>query len=124
MECNPAQLNQVIMNVLLNAIQSIKNIGTITISTEHQTDDFVLIRIKDTGQGIPEALLSRIFDPFFTYGKTGATGLGLVISHGIIQEHHGTIQIDSQEGKGTTVSLRLPITQFGNQHENTVNPRF
>ncbi len=119
-ECYPAQLNQVIMNLMLNAIQSIKNIGTITIQTEHETDDFVLIRIKDTGTGIPKVLQSRVFDPFFTYGKTGSTGLGLAISHSIIEEHRGEIQIQSQEAKGTTVTLRLPTTQFGSQHESTI----
>jgi len=112
MEGYPGQLNQVFMNLLLNAIQAIPNIGTISISTEYENNNFVKIIVKDTGKGIPESYQPKIFDPFFTYGKSGSTGLGLAISHSIIEQHRGEIKVESQENKGTSFIIRLPITQY------------
>ncbi len=107
--CNIGQLNQVFMNLLMNAAQSIPERGDITIETGTH-EDCVEIRISDTGVGIPPQDVSRIFDPFFTTKEIGrGTGLGLSISHGIIQEHNGTIEVKSEIGKGTTFVVRLPI---------------
>jgi len=107
--CNPGQLNQVFMNLLVNAAQAIPEHGDVTIETARD-DDHVVIRIADTGKGIGPEHLSRLFDPFFTTKEVGkGTGLGLSISHGIIQKHHGNITVESEPGKGTTFTVRLPI---------------
>ncbi len=110
--CNPGQLNQVFMNLLVNASHAIEERGTITISTE-ATDAEVLIRISDTGCGINPDVLPFIFDPFFTTKDVGkGTGLGLSISHGIIEDHGGVIQVESEPGQGTTFTVRLPIQEY------------
>jgi len=111
--CNPGKLNQVFMNLLVNAAQAIEERGEITIETQAD-DGFVVARISDTGRGIPPEQLSRIFDPFFTTKRVGeGTGLGLSISHGIIREHHGSIEVESEVGKGTTFTIRLPVDGVG-----------
>jgi len=110
-ECLPSELNQVFMNVLMNAGQAIKEHGVITLSTGC-ADDHVWIAIGDDGEGIPEDVLPRIFDPFFTTKPVGTgTGLGLAISYGIITKHHGKIQITSVPGEGTLFRIELPIRQ-------------
>ena len=107
--CNIGQLNQVFMNLLINAVQAIPERGDITIETGVQGDQ-VEIRISDTGTGMPPERLSKIFDPFFTTKDVGkGTGLGLAISHGIIKDHNGTIEVTSEVGKGTAFLIRLPI---------------
>ncbi|MEZ4777174.1 MAG: ATP-binding protein [Bacteroidia bacterium] len=104
----PGKINQVLMNVLDNAIQAMPNGGTITLTTLKKGQN-VEIRIKDTGTGIPKEIQNRIFEPFFTTKDVGeGTGLGLSISHGIIQQHNGSINVESQEGKGTEVIISLP----------------
>jgi len=110
-ECIPSELNQVFMNVLMNAGQAIKERGVITLSTGC-SDDHVWIVIGDDGEGIPEDVLPRIFDPFFTTKPIGTgTGLGLAISYGIITKHHGKIQITSAPGEGTLLRIELPVRQ-------------
>ncbi len=110
-ECLPAQLNQVFLNILINAAQSLESQGTITIKTQ-QKDNTVIITISDTGLGIPENLLGKIFDPFFTTKEVGkGTGLGLSLSYGIIKKHHGKITVNSELGKGSAFSIYLPIWQ-------------
>ena len=110
LECNPGKLNQVFMNLIINASQAIDDQGTITINTYQQNDNIV-ISIADTGSGIAKENLSKLFDPFFTTKPVGTgTGLGLSISHGIIEEHHGTIEVASELGKGTTFTITLPLT--------------
>ena len=107
------QVNQVIMNLLTNAIQAIEEKGEITITTEClKHAQAIKIVITDTGKGIPEADQSHIFEPFFTTKEVGkGTGLGLSISYGIIQKHQGTIEVDSREGEGTTFRIVMPLTQ-------------
>jgi len=107
------QVNQVIMNLLTNAIQAIEEKGKITITTKClKPEQAIKIMITDTGKGIPEADQSHIFEPFFTTKEVGkGTGLGLSISYGIIQKHHGTIEVDSREGRGTTFRIVMPLTQ-------------
>ena len=107
--CYPGQLNQVYVNLLINAVQAIKDKGTITITT-FRKNDHVHIRIKDTGVGIPKELLGRIFDPGVTTKGVGVgTGLGLSICYQIIEDHHGKILVESQVGKGTTFTVVLPM---------------
>jgi signal transduction histidine kinase len=102
-------LEQVFMNLILNAVQAIRGGGAITIRTE-VLDERCSIRVEDTGCGIPTSVLPRIFDPFFTTKGTGeGTGLGLSVSLGIIERHGGTIQVDSEVGKGSIVTIWLPM---------------
>jgi signal transduction histidine kinase len=108
-ECNVAQLNQVFMNLLVNAAQAMREQGTITIRTSCQGDS-ACIAVTDTGAGIPEEILGRIFDPFFTTKPQGqGTGLGLSISHGIVEHHRGRIDVQSQPGQGSTFTVVLPL---------------
>ena len=110
-ECIPSQLNQVFMNLLVNAAQAIQEHGKITLRTR-QEGDKVRIEIADTGCGIPQEIINRIFDPFFTTKPVGTgTGLGLSITHGIIRKHNGRIDVSSEPGKGTTFSITIPIHQ-------------
>lgn len=108
-----SQLKQVFLNILLNSVQAMPNGGTITISTAEiirQKSRFVYITISDTGIGIPEEELPRVFDPFYTTKETG-TGLGLAIAYGIVSKHGGELEIESAAGgpvSGTTVRIRLP----------------
>lgn len=107
--CLPAQLNQVFMNLLLNAAQAIKAKGTITISTG-ATDDQVWVAISDNGSGITPEHINHLFEPFFTTKPVGeGIGLGLSVSQKIIQNHHGKIEVDSTVDRGTTFRVILPI---------------
>lgn len=107
--CFPNRLNQVFLNLLVNAIQSIKGNGTITLSTSRVGGN-VHVRIADTGGGIPEANLHRIFDPGFTTKGVGVgTGLGLSICYQIIADHRGEIRVESRVGQGTAFTVILPI---------------
>ncbi|MBI4042909.1 MAG: hypothetical protein HY391_05480 [Deltaproteobacteria bacterium] len=107
--CYPGQLNQVWMNLLTNAIQAIEGRGTVTISTEALENE-VRVTLSDTGHGIPEEILPKIFDPFFTTKGMGkGTGLGLTISYGIVRQHGGNMLVSSEGGKGTTVTVTLPL---------------
>jgi signal transduction histidine kinase len=110
-ECLPAQLNQVLLNLLVNAAQAIEQQGTITIRTSADAGE-VHIAISDTGCGIAPENLNRVFDPFFTTKPVGTgTGLGLSITYSIVRKHHGRIEVDSEPGKGTTFRVILPIRQ-------------
>ncbi|NUN68505.1 MAG: HAMP domain-containing protein [Bacteroidetes bacterium] len=113
-ECFPAQYNQVILNLLTNAAQAIEGQGTITIRTykEPGNPDMAVVKISDTGKGIPRENLSKIFEPFFTTKKVGeGTGLGLSISYKIIEKHGGSIKVESEVGRGTDFFVRIPVVQ-------------
>ena len=109
-ECYAGQLNQVWMNLLVNAAQAIGDSrGEVSINTSSDGDR-ALVRISDTGNGIEPEHLNRIFDPFFTTKPVGeGTGLGLSISHGIILRHGGTLTVESSPGRGATFSVTLPL---------------
>ncbi|XEA93254.1 ATP-binding protein [Xanthomonas sp. DAR 80977] len=110
-ECLPSELNQVYMNLLLNAGQAIGERGTIVVSTGQDGEE-VWIEFKDSGAGIPADLLQRIFDPFFTTKPVGSgTGLGLSISYGIINKHHGRIDVISSVGEGSSFRIVIPVRQ-------------
>jgi signal transduction histidine kinase len=124
--CNLGQLNQVFVNLLINAAQAIEEKGVITISTRYlngqsadnnKEQDYIEIKISDTGRGIPDDKLNRIFDPFFTTKDVGkGTGLGLSIAYDIIQKHKGKIEVGSEVGKGTTFTIKLPLIK--NREDN------
>ncbi|OUS31844.1 hypothetical protein A9R01_11545 ['Osedax' symbiont bacterium Rs2_46_30_T18] len=110
-ECIPSQLNQVFMNLLINASQAISERGTITLRTQRD-GDWVIIEIEDNGCGIAAEDISRLFDPFYTTKEVGfGTGLGLSVSYSIIQKHSGQITVQSKLGSGSCFSIRLPIKQ-------------
>jgi len=110
---DPSQLQQVLMNVLLNAQQAIRSVrdsGLVRIATKLVSPDTIQIVISDDGPGIPPEILGRIFDPFFTTKDVGVgTGLGLSICYGIIREHGGRIFADSEPGSGATFTIELPV---------------
>jgi two-component system NtrC family sensor kinase len=107
--CYPSQLNQVFLNLLMNAVQAIEGVGKITITT-FQKNNQVYIQFEDDGVGIPEEALERIFVPGYTTKDRGAgTGLGLSICHQIIKDHNGDILVESEVGKGTTFTVVLPM---------------
>jgi two-component system NtrC family sensor kinase len=117
-ECSPAQLNQVFMNVIGNAIDALEEVKkgdkgyspTIWISTEVTADNTVTVKIRDNGPGIAAGCAQQIFDPFFTTKSIGkGTGLGLAISYQIVAKHHGKIEVNSQIGQGTEFVITLPV---------------
>ncbi|TAK05946.1 MAG: histidine kinase, partial [Candidatus Manganitrophaceae bacterium] len=108
--CYPQQINQVFMNLLVNAAQAMSGRGKIWIRS-YVAGDQVAVEIEDTGCGIAAEHLKKIFDPFFTTKPVGkGTGLGLSVSYGIIQKHQGKIEVESTVGKGTTFRVLLPIS--------------
>lgn len=107
--CQPMQLNQVFMNLLVNAAQAIENFGKIEVSVQ-EVENALEVKIQDSGSGIAPEHLKRIFEPFFTTKPVGkGTGLGLSLSYSIIHRHQGTIHVTSELGKGTCFIVRLPI---------------
>ena len=111
-ECIASQLNQVFMNILVNAAHAIEDHGTITIRTGTEGKDWVCVAISDTGKGIAPEHRDRIFDPLFTTKPVGeGTGLGLSLSYSIVSKHGGHIEVDSQVGQGTSFTVWLPVQQ-------------
>ena len=110
-ECLPSQINQVFMNLLVNAVHAVEKRGTITVRTGKQ-DAEVWVEIADTGKGIAPADLKRIFEPFYTTKPIGqGTGLGLSLSYGIVQKHQGRMEAQSEVGKGSVFRVWLPVRQ-------------
>jgi signal transduction histidine kinase len=120
------QMKQVFMNLILNGIQAMRDGGSIVVSTRRyskdstEPEDFVQVEIRDTGAGIPEEHLEHIFDPFFT-SKDEGSGLGLSISHQIVQEHAGHLEVQSKLGVGTSFFVNLP-TAGSLPHANHPDP--
>jgi two-component system NtrC family sensor kinase len=107
--CNPQQINQVITNLLVNAAQAIEGHGTISVMT-WQDGDQAILTVADTGKGISQEVIQRIFEPFFTTKPVGkGTGLGLTISYDMVRKNGGEISVESELGKGTTFTVRLPL---------------
>jgi two-component system NtrC family sensor kinase len=103
------RLQQVLLNLTLNSCEAMPDGGTITVATS-RTGDGVCVEIADTGNGIKPEVMERIFEPFFTTKPVGqGTGLGLAVSYGIIQQHGGSIEVESEPGKGTKFIITLPI---------------
>ncbi|MCB0832125.1 MAG: hypothetical protein KDC45_01545 [Bacteroidetes bacterium] len=107
--CNPGHINQVLMNLFVNAFQAIEGEGDVFVRTSAGTNN-ILVAIRDNGKGIPEEIKNKVYDPFFTTKPIGkGTGLGLAISYKILEAHKGTIYFDSTPGKGTEFKITLPI---------------
>jgi len=110
-KCYPRQLNQVFMNILVNAAQAIEEKGEIRIKSWHDNGS-IFVSISDTGPGIPEENLNRIFEPFFTTKEVGkGTGLGLSITYDIVKKHGGNIKVESKLGQGTTFVVSIPVVE-------------
>jgi two-component system NtrC family sensor kinase len=117
---DPSQIQQVFMNMIINAAEAMDGNGQLNLSTRFcSAERCIDVGFTDTGHGIGEENIERIFDPFFTTKDVGhGTGLGLAISYGIVKEHKGTILVDSQLGKGTTFTIRLPVAANGESKEH------
>jgi signal transduction histidine kinase len=116
--CNPGELNQVILNIMINAAHAVaekhpesdETKGTIRITTRQVDDAWAEIRIRDDGPGIREEVRDRVFDPFFTTKEVGkGTGQGLAICHAAVERHGGAIGFETALGEGTTFVVRLPL---------------
>ena len=108
-EIDARYLRQCLLNIIENAFAAMPGGGTLGLSTRLD-GDFVTIRISDTGTGIAEGEIQKIFEPYFTTKATG-TGLGLTVVYKVIKEHRGDIFVSSQEGKGTVFTIKLPVPQ-------------
>ena len=106
------QLRQAVVNVALNAVEAMGKSGTLTVVTRPSSDGGVEVIVSDTGPGIAKEHQAHLFEPFFTTKEKG-TGLGLSVVYGIVQRHHGNIQVESEEGRGTKFTLSLPATSAG-----------
>jgi signal transduction histidine kinase len=109
LHCDPEQLKQVLLNLVINSIQATNQQGTITLSGVTQADK-VLLTVEDEGCGIRQENLDKIFDPFFTTKETG-TGLGLSVAHQIVEQHGGLLTVQNNAGRGVTFSILLPGRQ-------------
>jgi two-component system NtrC family sensor kinase len=110
--CNGNQIKQAGIAILMNASDAIQENGIILIKTHNPDDSNIIIEITDNGSGIAREDIPHVFEPFFsTKEKPSGIGLGLAIVHGIVQNHNGSIQVDSELGKGTTISIRLPLVK-------------
>ena len=103
-----SELQQVFMNLLLNALEAVGNNGSLTVITRNSDHRHLSILVRDSGSGISPKNLSRLFEPFFTTKKNG-TGLGLAICRRIVEEHRGRIDVESEPGKGSTFAVMLPV---------------
>jgi two-component system, NtrC family, sensor kinase len=111
LSADPNQLEQVFINMLLNASHAMAHGGILRIVTDTTREKlYAVVRIADTGCGIPEENLPKIFDPFFTTKDASGTGLGLSVSYGIINSHGGIIEVESSVGVGTTFTIKLPMS--------------
>jgi signal transduction histidine kinase len=110
---DPGQLKQALLNLVLNAQDAMAQGGTLRVETKNRHTREVLVKISDTGVGIPKESFSQIFEPFYTTKKTGGVGLGLSVVYGIVRDHKGFIKVESVVGQGTTFSVRLPAYKPG-----------
>ena len=108
------QFKSVINNLALNAADAMPDGGKLQIKTKYDKNhEEIILTIADTGSGISEEYITKIFDPFFTTKETGkGTGLGLSVTYGIIQRHNGTIDVQSDIGKGTTFTIKMPVSNI------------
>jgi len=110
-QCDPGQVEQVLLALMINAIDAMPHGGNLWVNTGLSDDGSeIVLRVRDDGSGIPPEILTRIFEPFLTTKETGkGVGLGLAVSRNIVERHHGRIEVQSEMGKGTTFRVTLPI---------------
>jgi signal transduction histidine kinase len=114
---DPGQMKQVFLNLLLNAQDAMPNGGTLTLVTRNSSRREVSVQITDTGVGIPKEMYSEIFEPFYTTKKGSyGVGLGLSVVQGVVQDHKGTIKVNSVVGRGTSFTILLPAYKPGAEH--------
>ncbi len=106
--CNPTELKEVLVNMINNAMDAMPDGGSITFSVRSD-ENTVFVSVSDTGKGMSEEVKKQMFDPFFTTRRPEGTGLGMSVSYGVIKRHNGKIEVESEEGKGTTFNMSIPI---------------
>jgi two-component system NtrC family sensor kinase len=116
-----AQIEQVLINLFINAIQAMPQGGDLFIEAYPENHDWAVVKIRDTGTGIKKEVMPYIFDPFFTTKSTRGTGLGLSVSYGIIRQHQGEIAVESEEGQGTTFIIKIPAWKKENRGDEYVS---
>jgi signal transduction histidine kinase len=118
---DPSQLNQVLVNLVINAIQAMPSGGRLTLQTLHDKDHVSLI-VEDTGTGMDGEVLKKIYTPFFTTKDVGqGTGLGLPVVHGIVTSHGGSISVESHVNQGSRFEIQLPLTRLQEMQGNNAN---
>ncbi|MBI1926084.1 response regulator [Candidatus Poribacteria bacterium] len=117
---NEAELREMLTNLIFNAVDSMPQGGTVTFRTYVEELQYVVMAVSDTGIGMTEEVRQRCLEPFFTTKGERGTGLGLSMVYGIVQRHEGTIEIESEEGQGTTFRIRLPIYTQGHEQVQDV----
>jgi signal transduction histidine kinase len=123
--CYPAKLNQVVLNLLSNAIDASPQCGQVTVRTRASPEGGVALDVIDAGTGIDPAIRDKIFDPFFTTKPVGkGTGLGLSIAYGIVQLHGGEISLESEPGRGTRFTVELPLVPPHHPPKEPAHARF
>jgi signal transduction histidine kinase len=118
--CDPSQVQQIVTNLVLNAAEAMEG-GVVTIYTKHlPADDEIQLSVQDTGTGISEENLTKLFDPFFSTKEEGkGTGLGLAVVYGLVEAHHGRIDLQTEVGRGTTFTVTLPVSGIEEKTEET-----
>ena len=119
-EVDPVEMKEALFNLMTNALKAMPQGGTLTLETK-QSNDCLTISVRDTGRGISEENQKHLFNPFFST-TSGGLGLGLWLTKRIVENHNGEIQLDSREGEGTTVTIRLPLEGGKNSGNETTNP--
>jgi len=107
--CNPTELREVFINLIINALDAMPEGGSLSFST-CRSDDTLLVGVSDTGEGMSNEVMKNIFDPFFTTKAPVGTGLGMSMVYGIMTRHGGKIEVESEVGKGSMFNLKFPIT--------------
>jgi signal transduction histidine kinase len=106
----PEEVEQIFFNIISNSIQAMKEKGKLTLSSFHIENEKIIVKIQDTGEGVPKEFIARVFDPFFTTKDQGqGTGLGLTVVYQLLIKYDGTIKFDSVQGEGTTVEIHWPV---------------
>lgn len=112
LRAKPEEVEQIFFNIISNSIQAMKDKGKLTISSSHIEDEKIIVKIQDTGEGVPKEFIARVFDPFFTTKEQGrGTGLGLTVVYQLLKKYDGTIKFDSVQGEGTTVEINWPVNK-------------